>query len=274
MCDEFGCGADYSHMPPIIVPEEKRRAFIKGLISLPLAAVLADPILAQAAAKDLQSVTIKTASGADTSAVVAYPEQDNAPTLLLIHEWWGLNDQIKSVAREFAQQGFLTVAVDMYNGKSATEAKDAKALMQGLNQNWANQAVVAWVSWLKNNPKGNGRVGTCGWCFGGGWSLNTSLLTKVDATVIYYGNVKKTAAELATLESPVLGHFGTLDKNIDEKMVGGFEKALDAAGKHNYTHHWYTANHAFANPSGARYDADDAALAWSRTLAFLHKNLQ
>jgi carboxymethylenebutenolidase len=274
MCDEFSCGADYSHMPPIVVPEEKRRAFIKGLISLPLAAVLADPVLAQAAAKDLETVSIKTASGSNTSAVVAYPDQTNAPTLLLIHEWWGLNDQIKSVAREFAQQGFLTVAVDLYNGNVATDRAGALKYMKGMDQDWAEEAVSAWVKWLKGNAKGNGKVGTCGWCFGGGWSLNASLLEPVDATVIYYGNVRKTPAQLSSLNSPVLGHFGTLDKNIDEKMVGGFEKALDAAGKNRYTHHWYTANHAFANPSGARYDADDAALAWSRTLAFLYKNLQ
>ncbi|MCK4710409.1 MAG: dienelactone hydrolase family protein, partial [Gammaproteobacteria bacterium] len=91
--------------------------------------------------------------------------------------------------------------------------------------------------------------------------------------VIYYGRVNKSAAELASLQSPILGHFGTLDKSINEKMVGLFEKALDEAGKKDYTHHWYTANHAFANPTGARYDADDAALAWTRTLAFLHKYL-
>ncbi len=274
MCDEFSCGTDYSHMPPIIVPEEKRRAFIKGLISLPLAAVLADPVLAQAAGKELETVTIKTPSGKPATGVVAYPEQENAPALLLIHEWWGLNDQIKSVAREFAQQGFLTVAVDLYNGNVATERDGAMKYMKGMDQGWANEAVVAWVDWLRNNAKGNGKVGTCGWCFGGGWSLNTSILTPVDATVIYYGNVKKSPAELAALKGPVLGHFGTLDKNINEQMVGAFEKALDEAGKTNYTHHWYTANHAFANPSGARYDADDAALAWSRTLAFLYKNLQ
>jgi carboxymethylenebutenolidase len=274
MCDEFGCGTDYSHMPPIIVAEEKRRAFIKGLISLPLAAVLADPVLAKAAGKELETVNIKTASGASTSGVVAYPDQANAPTLLIVHEWWGLNDQIKSVAREFAQQGFLTVAVDLYNGNVATDREGAMKYMKGMDQKWANEAVVAWVSWLKNNDKGNGKVGTCGWCFGGGWSLNASLLSPVDATVIYYGNVKKSPAQLASLSGPVLGHFGTMDKNIDEKMVGEFEKSLDAAGKHNYTHHWYTANHAFANPSGARYDADDAALAWSRTLAFLYKNLE
>lgn len=273
MCDEFGCGTDYSHLPPIVVPQEKRRAFIKGLISLPLAAVLADPVLASAAARDVQDISIKTADGRSTSGVVAYPEQANAPALFLIHEWWGLNDQIKAVAKEFANAGFLVVAVDMYNGKVASNGKEARALMTGMDQNFANQAVVSWIDWLKNNPKGNGKVGTLGWCFGGGWSLNTSLLTPVDATVIYYGRLNKSAAELASLKGPVMGHFGTLDKNINEKMVGNFEKALDSAGKTDYTFYWYTANHAFANPTGSRYDAEDAALAWSRTLAFLYKEL-
>jgi carboxymethylenebutenolidase len=273
MCDEISCGMDYSHLAPIKVDEKKRRAFIKGLVSLPIAAVLADPVLASAAAKNLQSVKIKTASGDDTSAVVAYPQQANAPTLLIIHEWWGLNDQVKAVAQEFANEGFLTVAVDMYNGKVATKGDEARTLMMGMDKNRANESVVSWVNWLKANPKGNGKVATLGWCFGGGWSLNTSLLTPVDATVIYYGNVKKSAADLAPLQSPVLGHFGTLDKSINKEMVGGFEKALDAAGKKDYQVHWYTANHAFANPTGARYDADDAALAWSRTLSFLHKHL-
>jgi carboxymethylenebutenolidase len=273
MCDEISCAADYSHMPPIEVPETQRRAFVKGLISLPLAAVLADPVLAQAAGKSLESVTIDIPSGGTASGVVAYPEQANAPTLLIIHEWWGLNDQIKAMAKEFAAQGFLTVAVDMYNGRVATTRDDAKAYMSGMDVAWGNRAVAAWVDWLRNNSKGNGKVGTCGWCFGGGWSLQTSLVTPVDATVIYYGRVNKSAADLASLNSPVLGHFGTEDKSINAEMVGGFEKALDAAGKTGYTHHWYTANHAFANPSGARYDADDAALAWSRTLAFLHKHL-
>lgn len=273
MCDEISCGADYSHLPPIEVPEEKRRAFIKGLASLPIAAVLFDPTLARAAASGVKTETIKTASGASTSAVVAYPDKANAPTMLIIHEWWGLNDHIKAMAQEFANQGFLTVAIDMYNGKVASKREDAKAYMMGMDGAWAKQAVGAWIDWLKSNPKGNGKVGTCGWCFGGGWSLNASLIREVDATVIYYGRVNKSAADLASLKSPVLGHFGTLDKSINEKMVGGFEKSLDAAGKTNYTNHWYTANHAFANPTGARYDEDDAALAWSRTLAFLHKNL-
>ncbi|MCB1489619.1 MAG: dienelactone hydrolase family protein, partial [Bauldia sp.] len=113
-----------------------------------------------------------------------------------------------------------------------------------------------------------------GWCFGGGWSLNASLATPVDATVIYYGNVAKTADELKALKGPVLGNFGTEDQNIDAEMVAGFEAAMKEAGKAGeLTVNWYTADHGFANPTSARYDAEDTALAWDRTLAFLKANL-
>ena len=145
--------------------------------------------------------------------------------------------------------------------------------MRALNPQRATDTLVAWVDWLRNHERSNGKVATLGWCFGGGWSLNASLATAVDATVIYYGNVAKSADELANLNSPVLGHFGTLDKNINQEMVSGFEASLKAAGKSDYEFHWYEADHAFANPSGARYDEEDAALAWSRTTAFLAAKL-
>ncbi len=118
-----------------------------------------------------------------------------------------------------------------------------------------------------------GKVGTVGWCFGGGWSLNTALARPVDATVAYYGRVNKSAADLASLDGPVLGHFATRDNWINADMVGGFEAAMDDAGK-IYTNHWYEADHAFANPTQPRYDAEDAALSWDRTLAFLAANLK
>ncbi len=92
--------------------------------------------------------------------------------------------------------------------------------------------------------------------------------------MIYYGRVNRPAEDLGALEGPVLGHFGTEDGSIDEEMVGGFERAMAEAGKRErLTVHWYTADHAFANPTGARYDEEDAALAWSRTLAFFRANL-
>ncbi|MEX0815517.1 MAG: dienelactone hydrolase family protein, partial [Dongiaceae bacterium] len=106
----------------------------------------------------------------------------------------------------------------------------------------------------------------------GGWSLNASIAAPVAATVIYYGRVERPAADLAALAGPVLGHFADQDQWINRAMVGGFEAAMKQAGKSLETH-WYSADHAFANPTSARYDREDAQTSWRRTLAFLRENL-
>ncbi len=271
MCDLNGCGPGAAS-DPIPVPDEQRRRFLKGLATLPLAVVLSDPRLARAAGERLENVTIPLADG-KVGGVLATPATTPAPAVLLIHEWWGLNDQIKAVTAEFANAGFLAFAIDLYNGAVATTREDAQAAMKAVDPALATRQLVAAAEWLRKHPKGNGKVGTVGWCFGGGWSLNTSLATPIDATVIYYGSVKKTADELKPLQGPVLGHFATLDKSINAEMVSGFEKAMAEAGKRDLTVHWYEADHAFANPTSARYDQEDTALAWQRTLAFLRKHL-
>jgi carboxymethylenebutenolidase len=261
-------------MPPIVVPDAERRAFLKGLVALPLAAVLFDPVLARAQAETLEMVEIPVEGADPVHGALALPEADNAPALLLIHEWWGLNDQIKAVAAEFAKLGFVAFAIDLFDSEPATDPEGAMKLVQGLESETANARLVAAIDWLASHQNANGKVATIGWCFGGGWALNASLATPVEATVIYYGNVDKTAGELANLNGPVLGHFGTLDQNITRDMVGRFQNAMAEAGKADrLTVHWYEADHAFANPSGARYDSDDARLAWDRTLEFLKAQL-
>lgn len=272
MCTLDGCGTK-SDLPPIVVAEADRRAFLAGLAALPIAAVLADPALAQASATRVEMVTIPTPRDRTLSMAVAVPTRPKGPAVILVHEWWGLNDQIKSVAVELAKEGYLAVAVDLF-GKVATSAEEAKAQTQAMDPEWATRAMIAAVQWARTHERCTGKVATCGWCFGGGWSLNTSLATPVDATVIYYGSVKKTPEQLKALSGPVIGHFGTLDKSIDGTMVAGFEAAMKQAGKADrLTVYWYDADHAFANPTGARYDAEDAALAWSRTLHFLKQTL-
>jgi len=274
MCDEFKCGTANHDLPPIHVADHDRRAFLRGVAALPLAAVLADPILAAAAAERLEDVTVTTASGQTAKAVLAVPATTPAPAVILIHEWWGLNDQIKAVAAEYAAQGYLALAVDLFNGSVASDAPAAMAQMKALDPKAATETMVAWVDAMRKDDRSTGKVATIGWCFGGGWSLNASLATPVDATVIYYGNVAKTADQVKALTGPVLGHFGTLDKKINKEMVDGFEKAVADAGiSDKVTVHWYEADHAFANPSGARYDADDAKQAWDRTMTFLKENL-
>ena len=274
MCDSISCGTQSESPLPQVNPEQ-RRLFLKGLASLPLASVLAFPDLARAAAGKLETVSIALEDGTQVSAALALPSAAQAPTVILIHEWWGLNDQIKAVAAELAKQGYVALAVDLYDGKVASNRAGAKTLMQAVDSAQATQTLSAWNQWLRAHPRSTGTVGTVGWCFGGGWSLKTSVATSVDATVVYYGNVLVPADELRALQGPVLGHFGTEDARINAQMVGEFEAAMDAAGKRSsLTVHWYEADHAFANPTGSRYDAEDAALSWDRTLAFLQQHLR
>lgn len=275
MCDEISCGYTPSDKPLPEVTDNQRRNFVKGIAALPLATVLAYPDLAKAAGHNsTKPISVPTPSGGTAMGVIAMPDKLPAPTVVLIHEWWGLNDQIKSVAAEFAKQGYIAVAMDMYGGQYASDREGAMKLMKSMDPKAGTEQLVTMIDWLKSHKDSTGKVGTIGWCFGGGWSLNASIATPVDATVIYYGRCNKTADELATLNSPVLGHFGTLDKSINAEMVGGFEKAMAAAGKTDLTVHWYDANHAFANPTGSRYDEADANLAWERTLAFYQQHLK
>ncbi|MBK8176850.1 MAG: dienelactone hydrolase family protein [Rhodospirillales bacterium] len=250
-----------------------RRAVVCGIASAaPLATILADARLARAEAAALKSVSITTRSRRAITAALALPVRTPAPGVLLIHEWWGLNDQIKAVAGELAREGYVALAVDLYGGRVATTPDAAKPLMQAIDPLQATETLVAWADWLRDNPKTSAKIATIGWCLGGGWSLNASLATPVDATVIYYGQVDQPAERLARLNGPVLGHFATRDTWITKTMVDTFEAEMRQADR-PLTVYWYEADHAFANPSGARYDQKDAQLAWERTQHFFRTNL-
>jgi len=253
-----------------------RRTLLKGaatgVAGLPLATVLADPLIARAVAQELDTVTVTTPGGRDVSATLALPETTPAAAVLLIHEWWGLNDQIKSVANELANLGYVALAVDLMGGEVATTPEEARALTQSVVPGEATETLTTWIDWLKSHEATTGRVATMGWCFGGGWSIQASMAAPVDATVVYYGRVPADAGALAGLQSPVLGHFATQDGFIDAAMVDAWTNAMNAAEK-SYTVHWYDADHAFANPTGNAYDSADADLAWRRTLDFLSDHL-
>ena len=249
-----------------------RRELLAGIAGLPLAMILADPRLAFAAAQSLETVALTTDGGHKVSAALGVPNATPAPAVMLVHEWWGLNDQIKSVAAELAKEGYLALAIDLYQGGVTDDPKQARQLMGGVEAGAAMDTAGSWLRWLKSHGKASGKAATIGWCFGGGWSLNASLAEPAEATIVYYGNVKKTAADLGVLQGPVLGHFAEHDKWINHAMVDGFEAAMTEAGK-PFTSHWYDAQHAFANPTSARYDEGDAALAWQRSLDFLRQHL-
>jgi carboxymethylenebutenolidase len=250
----------------------RRRLMAAGVAGLPLAAILADPKLAALAAETLETVSTTIPSGDSVQAALAVPQTVPAGAVVLVHEWWGVNDQIKTMAAEFARQGYLGLAVDLYGGDVATTPDEAKALMGAVDPVAANDTLVGWVEWLRRDRRVNGKVGAVGWCFGGGWALNAAIATPLEATVVYYGRVERSTEDLARLRGPVLCHFAERDQWINHAMVDPFLARMKEAKKPVQAY-WYDADHAFANPTGDHYDQDDAKLAWQRTLEFLGRHL-
>lgn len=199
------------------------------------------------------------------------------PGLIVVHEWWGLNDNVRDEARRLAAEGYVTLAVDLYNGKSTAEVKEAIGLSSGLSKNPgpAEDNLRQAYAYLDDTAKAP-RIGSIGWCLGGRWSLRTAIVLpqQIDATVIYYGSVNVPEAELAPLQMPVLGLFASNDPVIPLPTVKTFEETMRRLGKNVDVHVYEGAQHAFANPSGGAYNAAAAEDAWRRTLAFLKANLQ
>ena len=194
--------------------------------------------------------------------------------ILVIQEWWGLNDNMRTMARRFAQQGYVALAVDLYEGSLATSRDEAMALMSkaGEQPERLERNLAAAHAYLA--AAGVGKIGSVGWCFGGGWSLQSAMLLGDDlsATVIYYGRVVSDS-ELASISAPVLGHFGSEDSGIPIEGVRAFESRMHDFDKEVAVRVYEGAHHAFANPSGTRYDEAAATLAWDRTLEFFAANL-
>jgi len=219
-----------------------------------------------------QDVSLKTPGG-ETKAYVSRPAGKPRGAVLILHEWWGLNDWVKAMADRIAGEGYLALAVDLFKGKVASDPKEAAALMGGKDEQWGDAVEEAGLEWLKSNASG-AKVATLGWCMGGGESLKTSLNDPkdVDATVMYYGLPVTDVAKLKTLRGPVLGIWANKDGWITPDKVKAFDEALTRAGvKHEF--HAYDADHAFANPSGGKYNGPAAADAWKKTRAFLSANL-
>lgn len=191
------------------------------------------------------------------------------PALVVVHEWWGLNDNIRAATERLAGEGYVALAVDLYNGNVATTPDSATALMRAAGGNVAgNRAnLAAAIDYLRT--EGAKKVGTIGWCFGGRWSLQAGLVggSKVQAVVMYYGSPITDPAQLQELQAPLLGLFGSQDGGIPADSVKAMAAELDKLGK-NETVQFFDAGHGFANPSGKNYNAAAAESAWQRTTEF------
>lgn len=241
---------------------------------------VASPAAAEAPRHEVTAdeVTYARLDGQPISGYLARPaELASGPAVILIHEWWGLNDNIRSMADRLAGEGYLALAVDLYEGESAEDRENAGRLARAARDNpERGQENLRQAAAYLEDAAGATRLGVMGWCFGGGWSLQTALFLpdRIDAAVIYYGRVPTEPAELEPLQAPVLGLFGELDSGIPPETVRAFEAALDSLGKEASIHIYEGAGHAFANPSGTRYQATAAQDAWDKTLAFFDRHLR
>ncbi len=199
------------------------------------------------------------------------------PAVVMIHEWWGLNDNIKEMARSLAAEGYVVLAVDLYNGKVGKNSTEAGQLAGAVRSNPAPavQNMKDAVEFLKNlDDVDDAKIASMGWCFGGGMSLQLSLNEPMAATVVYYGNLETNATKLSSINWPVLGIFGDKDTSIPVESARQFDKALDGLGIENEIYIYPNVGHAFANPSGMNYAPNETKDAWKKTIEFLDRNLK
>ena len=198
------------------------------------------------------------------------------PAVIMIHEWWGLNDNIRAMADRLAAEGYIVYAVDLFRGKVATTPGEARVLMmQAIEDPDSTKENIRAAFEFVSNTAGAPRVGSLGWCFGGGWSLGAAQLLpdELDASVIYYGQVTDDEDALRPIGAPILGLFGANDTGIKVDSVEAFRDALERLRKNYEVHIYPGVGHAFANPTGRNYDAAAAEDAWRRTLEFLDLHL-
>lgn len=214
---------------------------------------------------------------AGTRAFVAWPlVRANAPCIVICHEWWGLNDQIRGVARRLAQQGYVAIVPDFYHGQVASDPELAHELSRALEDAGAFSDFGATIDWLRAQPStAKSRLGVIGFCMGGGLTQRIALRRgDLSAAVMFYGTPETEADEIARLGAPLLAHFGATDKGIPASRADDLRNALKAAGKTGEVFVYPGAGHAFMNETRASYHADAARQAWARTLAFLQRNLK
>ncbi|NCT85655.1 MAG: dienelactone hydrolase family protein [Comamonadaceae bacterium] len=228
-----------------------------------------------------QHIHFQRPDGANLSGYLA---EANRPlgAVVVIQEWWGLNDQIRGVAQRFASAGFTALVPDLYRGKATVEAEEAHHLMTGLNfGDAASQDVRGAVNYLKGLKLGSGKVGMTGYCMGGALTvLASQLVPEADAAVVWYGMPPLEYVDAGRIKIPLQAHWATQDEFFPIAGVDELEAKFAQAGV-AYEGHRYLAHHAFANETAqgphripqTQYDAAWAQQAWDRSLRFFGKHL-
>jgi carboxymethylenebutenolidase len=198
------------------------------------------------------------------------------PALLLIPEWWGVDDWIKQDVARFASQGYVALAVDLYRGKVASDPGAAHELMRGLSEDRATDDMKTAFEWLGARPDVDPkRIGNIGWCMGGGYALAFAVAEpRLRAVVVNYGKLVTAPDKIASIHAPLLGNFAGLDRGISPDDVRSFERAMKTAHKDTDIKIYDGAKHAFMNSNNKEaYNESAAKDAWSRIDAFLSRTL-
>jgi carboxymethylenebutenolidase len=222
-----------------------------------------------------EQVTYPDAAGETLMGYLARPEGAEAlPAIVVIQEWWGLNEHIRDVTRRFARQGFVALAPDLYDGVVVTEPDEARKLVMELDMMEAVREIQQGIDFLQQQEYVAGQqVGVVGFCMGGGLALNTARAEEdLGAAVAFYGR-PLSPEEVQDVQAPVLGLYGAEDQGIPVDEVRQMQSALEEAGVENELQVYDGAGHAFFNDTRDSYDADAAADAWERTLAWFRTHL-
>lgn len=231
------------------------------------------------AAGTVRTETVKYRSGSETVAsFLAVPRTPGKhPAIVVIHEWWGLVPWVEAQAEKLARQGYVALAVDLYRGQSTTNPARARQLARSLPRERALQDLNAAFNYLASRRDVNkNKIGSIGWCMGGGWSLKLAEHEpRLAACVVNYGELPASPADIQAIRAPVLGNFGAEDHGIPPQAVHAFENIMKAAGKQVNAKIYSGASHAFENPNNKNgYRAQATRDAWRRTLAFLNRELK
>jgi carboxymethylenebutenolidase len=220
-----------------------------------------------------KAITYKTDDGKTADAYELKAKKPTNNYLLVVHEYFGLNDYIKQESEKLYNDlgNVNVIAIDLYDGKVTADRAEAGKLMQGVKDDRAQAIIKGAIAYA--GPKA--RIATIGWCFGGGWSLQSTLLAGKQAIgcVMYYGMPEQDVNRLKTLNTDVLGIFANKDQWINTKVVAAFAENMKKADK-KLTLYQYDADHGFSNPSNPKYNSEATKEAYVHTIAFLKPRLK
>ncbi len=225
------------------------------------------------------STDVSYRSGSETFKGILYTPEGKGPHpgIIVIHEWWGLNDWVKGQASKLADQGYAALAIDLYRGKVASTPEEAHEIMRGVPEDRAKRDLHAAFEYLQSHESvKTSRIGAIGWCMGGGYALDVALQEPtLAAGVINYGHLATDPETLRKINAPIVGFFGAQDRGIPADDVKKFGEVLKKMGKKVDITIYPDAGHAFENPNNKEgYRPNDAADAWSKTVKFLAETLK